>query len=354
MTRLVLPALRANDTLGFLAALGVLALCEDGLRVRARLGWEGPDGAAVLDVPFEDTPELVTALGNLAANWRALGQLTPAADPALISAKPRKGAARTTIDEPGVENRTAANPDPMKTINASAAINRYHSMQDREMLQDGPDSRWLLALVSQLVPAVRGGAFRRLTPLYSPSGQMTLAQIYRDFLGVEQISRPAALEEALHGWRRATGPKAGAGANLDSRAFVNGVDSSSAKTANRHVPGATWLALQSAAWFSHVGNGLSGEAVAWTYPPGGAKLRWPVWSPQLTPDAVRVLLAHPAVRWIAPSAKESAKAKEGRRAQAQRERQRGVLGVCALYEAGRGAFSQSAGPLQPPVLLWQA
>lgn len=345
MTRLVLPALRANDSLAFLAVLGLVALCEDGLRVPVRLGWEASDGSAVLDAPFQDVSELVTAIDDLAAAWRTDARLTPGLDPALISA-PLDGQARKALEDAGAL-------DPMK-MQAAAAVGRFQVMQDFEMHQAGPDARWLSSLVGQLSPASRGESICRLTPLYSPSGQMTLLQLYRDFLHAEQRSHPTAISEALLGWRRVKGPNQGAGANLDSRALIDGAGSSGPKPANRHVPGATWLALQSAAWFTQVGDGVTGEAVAWTYPRGGGRLRWPVWSPLLSPAAVRVLLAHPAVRWAQPSTGVGSRAEQGRKTQARRARDRGVLGVLALYEARRRPLSKSAGPLQPPVLLWQA
>jgi len=340
MTRLVLPALRANDTLGFLAALGVMALCEDGLHVRSRLGWEGPDGCALLDAPFGDLEELATALGDLAATWHAEERLTSATDPALISA-PLGLKARNALDDAGAL-------DPMK-MPAAAALARFQGMQERELEQSGADAGWLTALVGQLTPAKRDAPERRLTPLYSPSGQMTLRQVYRDTLKTVG-RRPHFLTEALAGWLRVEGT----GANLDSRALVDAADASRGAAANRYVPGATWLALQAGAWFTQVGDGARGEAVAWTYPRGGGRLRWPVWTRLLSPDAVRVLLAHPAIRWAEASFKDDAKARQSRDMQARRVRERGVLGVVALYDARRRALSKSAGPLQPPVLLWQA
>lgn len=340
MTRLVLAALRADDSLGLLAALGLLALCEDGLSVPARLGWDGPDGRAVLDAPFADPQELATALGDLAAEWQAEERVTPATDPSLITA-PLGAKARKALEDAGAL-------DPMK-MPATTAVNRFQGMQERELQQPGADAGWLTALVGQLTPAKRDASERRLTPLYSPSGQMTLRQVYRDTLETV-VRRPHFLAEALSGWLRVEGT----GANLDSRALIDAADASSGIADNRYVPGATWLALQSAAWFPQVGDGLSGEAVAWTYPRGGGRLRWPVWTPLLTPDAVRVLLAHPAVRWAVPRAGDDAMARRSRETQARRGRERRVLGVCALYEARRRALSKSAGPLQPPVLLWQA
>lgn len=340
MTRLELSAIRANDSLGFLAALGLLALCEDGLGASARLGWEGPDGCAILQAPFADTDELAAALGDLAAAWRLAGRLAPGTDPTLISA-PLGAKERKALEDAGAL-------DPMK-MQPAAAVNRFQFMQDRELQHPGPDPGWLTALVGQLSPAKRDAPERRLTPLYSPSGQMTVRQVYRDTL--ETVGRrPDFLGEAMTGWLRVEGT----GANLDSRALVDAADASGGVAANRYVPGATWLALQSAAWFTQVGDGATGEAVAWTYPRGGGRLRWPVWTPLLPPAAVRVLLTHPAVRWSAPLTGDDARARQSRKAQGRRARERGALGVCALYEARRRPLSKSAGPLQPPALLWQA
>ena len=347
MTRLALPALRADDSLGVLAALGLLALCEDGLGVAARLGWEGPDGSAVVEAPFDSSEELAAAVAELAATLRAEERLTPGVDPALISA-PLGNKERKQLDDAGAL-------DPMK-MSADSAVRRFQSMQDRELDSRGPDAGWLVALIGQTTAAKRDAAERRLTPLYSPSGQMTLRQIYRDALETVD-KRPDVIREALVAWRR----EKGTGANLDSRALVDAADASGGVAANQHVPGATWLALQSAPWFTQVGDGAAGEAVAWRYPRGGARFRWPVWRPLLSPSAVRLLLAHPAVRWAdqppsrgLSSAKVKARTEQYRSMQNRRARERRVLGVCALYEARRKALSKSAGPLQAPVLLWQS
>lgn len=331
MTRLKLPALRANDSLGVLSALGLLEVCTSGLRVQARLGWSGPAGVAVVAVPHTSVAELAEALAEYAASLSLAGRLTPADDPALIT-PPLGTMARKQLEDAGAL-------DPMR-MTADGAVRRFESLQREEIDGSGSvDASWLTAMVGQLSLAKRDAPERRLTPLYSPSGQMTMHQLFRDSLA-DVTRRPAALDEALEGWRRV----AGAGANLDSRALVDAADAAGGKPANRHVPGATWLALQSAPWFTQVGDGVTGEACCWSYPRGGARLRYPVWTPLLTPAAVSVVLSHPAVRWQ-PAAGES-------RARTAVE-QRRALGVCALYEARRRALSKSAGPLQPPELLWQ-
>lgn len=206
------------------------------------------------------------------------------------------------------------------------------------------DASWLTALVGQLSLAKSDAPDRRLTPLYSPSGQMTMHQLFRDTLG-EVVKRPAVLVEALSGWRRVKGT----GANLDSRALIDAADAPRGEAANRHVPGATWLALQSAPWWTQVGDGVTGAAVGWRYPRGGGRLRYPIWTPLLSPAAVRVILTHPAVRW-----QEAARTASQQAAARRSLEQRRALGVCALYETQRRALSKSAGPLLPPELLWLA
>ncbi len=319
MTRLVLPALRGDDTLGFLAALGLLELCDSGLHVPVRLGWEGPGGAAMLEAPYDDVDALASAVGQFATALSAEGRLIPGTDVSLI--RPPLGThARRAMEDPG-------SLDPMR-LPISPAIARFQAMQDAETSDAARvDARWLTALVNQVAPAKRDASDRRLTPLYSPSGQMTLHQLYRDALEAVE-SRPGLLHEALSGWRRYPG----AGANLDSRALVDAAEASRGKSANREVPGATWLALQSVPWFTQVGDGIRGETAGWLYPRGGALLRWPIWRPLLDPEAVRVLLSHPMVTAdvLAP---ETA-----------------VLGVCAVAQAGRRALSKSAGPLQSPTV----
>lgn len=331
--RLKLPALRANDSLGVLAALGLFEVCTSGLGVEARLGWSDPAGFAVMSSPFTDLAQLAAAVAAYATDLSRTGRLTPADDPALIT-PPLGTQARKQLEDAGAL-------DPMKML-ADGAVRRYQTLQDRELDGSGSvDAGWLTALVGQLSLARRDSPERRLTPLYSPSGQMTMYQLFRDALaGV--VTRPAVLTEALSGWRRVKGT----GANLDSRALIDAADAAGGEAANRHVPGATWLALQSAPWFPQVGDGVTGEAVGWHYPSGGARFRYPVWTPLLGPSAVRVVLSHPAVRWrpaaLTPTRRDTA------------AEQRRALGVCALYEAGRRALSKSAGPLQPPDLLWQA
>jgi hypothetical protein len=167
-----------------------------------------------------------------------------------------------------------------------------------------------------------------LTPLYAPSGQMTVFQLFRDALS-EVTKRSACLDEAFTGWRRFKGT----GANLDSRALVDGAQASGGQADNQAVPGATWLALQSLPWFAQTGDGRTAEATGWARGRGGSALRWPIWTALLDVPAIQVVLSHPE---LGPTPASPSL---------------GIVGVC---EARRRALSKSAGPLQPPVVLWSA
>lgn len=116
MARLELPALRANDSLGVLAALGLLELCRSGLKVDARLAWSGPDGAAVMNVPFAGIPEFADVLASYAIELGRTGRLTPAMDPGLIT-PPLGTKARQKLEDAGAL-------DPMK-LPADGAVRRF-------------------------------------------------------------------------------------------------------------------------------------------------------------------------------------------------------------------------------------
>jgi hypothetical protein len=338
MTRpLTLPALRSDDTLGFLAALGVLQLCRHSLSVETTLRWDGLGGAAVLESSFDDVKSLADALASTATDWCQAGRLTPASGPVIRQALSTK--ARAALEDAGAL-------DPMR-LHVQGAVDRFATQQDSEVLHpDAVDAAWLCALVGQLSPAKRGEPERRLTPLYSPSGQMTLYQLYRDARD-DVCRRPGVMLEALVDWRR----HPGTGANLDSRALVDASAATGGKPSNRAVPGATWLALQALPFFLQTGDGSRGEVTSWPRhgKRGGLGLRWPVWTPPLDVAAVRVLLAHPVLADLATSvtpARDDAKRKAAQQAEA--------LGICAVLRSSRKALAKSAGALQPPDLIWMA
>ncbi|MEX2290352.1 MAG: hypothetical protein WD794_08515 [Mycobacteriales bacterium] len=321
MTVLRLPALRSDDTLGFLAAIGTVELCSTALGWNVRLGWERLGGAALLDAPVGTVHDLAASLLGVAVKLNGEGRLVPGVEAGLI---PK---ALSTLER----RKQSLALDPLK-MTPEIAVRRFAGLQEGDLPGAGTDARWLAALVAQCAPAPTATAGeRRLTPLYAPRGMMTLFQLFRDSLS-EVTNRPELLEQALLNWRR----DEGTGADLDARWLRDGAAASRERksgTDNQAVLGATWLALQSLPWFTQTGDGRLAEATGWVRGRGGSALRWPVWTALLDVPAIQVVLSHPE---IGPTPASPSL---------------GVVGVC---EARRRALSKSAGPLQPPVVLWSA
>lgn len=329
---LELTALRGDDTLGFLAALGLQELCSTALARPASLGWDAVTLHARLDVPYDTTDTLAAALAGLAGSWIEEGRLTPTDDLQLIR-PPLTTRVRKAMDEAGAL-------DPMR-METGEALARYGHQQGLDLAAVGTsDARWLAALVNQLAPVSRTDPKRRLSPLYSPSGQMTIHQLFRD-LRDEVARRPQALLEALIGWRRT----AGSGANLDARALVDSAAASGKQSENRHVAGATWLALQSIPMFLQSGDGRAGSTWGWARENRDTALVWPVWTSLLDRHAVEVLVAHPDVQLTPPTAAA---------ARQDWERRCAALDVIGLFAARRRPLSKSAGPLLLPTRRWSA
>lgn len=339
MTELRLAALRSDDTLGFLAALGVVELLRASGNESVKLGWEGIGGCAVLDVAHRSVGELAEGLVKIALELRAYQRLTPAVDPEMVPRASTAADRRTAVEKMAL--------DPLK-MTVQVAIARFRQLQSAE--QDHPNSVdpwWLTGLVNQLAAAnPRESDIRRLTPLYAASGQMTVHQLLRESLD-DVLRRPGRVLEALVGWRR----EPGTGANLDDRALVDAVAGSAGTAENRAVLGACWLALQAIPWFTQVGDGVHGDAVLWTRGVGGSWLTWPVWGPPLDVPAMRVLFRHPIARHAPPPAKAPRLAWSVTDSQMRQAR---ALGVDGLLRAGRRALSKSAGPLRAPEILWRS
>lgn len=333
MTRITCDALRSDDTLGLLAALGIVQLCSSSLGGEVRLSWTDVGGPARLEVPFEDVKALAGHLSGLARQMDESGQVLPCADPGPVgpASSPAERRARRQEGRP-------APLDPAK-LSPEEGVVAYGQMRRAEVDRgDLESARWLSALVNQLSVA-RSTGLCALTPLYSPSGQMTLYQLYRDHLK-EVVQSPGLLDEALVRWRR----RPGTGANLDTRALRDAVAGSSGQADNAAVVGASWLALMSVPFFRQVGNGRSApEAVGWQSEHGGPRLRWPVWTQPLDRAAIEVLLGHPSVAGLDMEGLQRARP---RTTNALRG-----LGVVAVCTSSRRPLSNSAGALQPPVVV---
>lgn len=320
MTGLVLPALRSDDTLGFLAALGVVELYASNLGVDVRLGWDGVGGAALLHGPHHTTDGVAAALASVVETMVASGRVLPCADAGPV--RPADRAARSAAAE---EERGKL--DPAHLLEAQA-VEVYARARAAEVSGDDDSARWIAALVNQLTDAPSTG-HRALTPFYAPSGQMTLHQLYSEHLH-KVHRRPQLLHEALTGWVRTDGET---GANLDGRALRDAVAGAAGIAVNAAVVGATWLALMAVPMFPQV-SGPKARAVGWEAPRRSKPaLRWPVWTQPLDRASVSVLLGHPALDELGP---------------APGNRSLEALGVVAVCRSSRKELRNSAGALQPP------
>lgn len=349
MTRLVCPALRSDDTLGFLAALGLLELCSSALRLDARLGWEGLGGAAILDVDVDDIPALADLLHALAVTMAADGRVTPAPWAQVVPARLSK------LERDALKAELGKEMPPNDTLRmpATRAADHYGQAQARELDPSGGDplsARWVVALVSQLASDAKA---RRIAPLLPMSNQMTAHQQLRAFRDVV-VAKPNVLSEALVHWRRVGDePKhkgIGAGAYLDSRALRDAVTTGSGEPDNLAVPGATWLAMNAIPFFPQVGEARRGRAVGWAAVRGhGFELVWPVWTRTLDRAAVSCLLSHPAIP-IAVSSKDRRPSSTTveRKVRERRARELVALGVLAICRSHRRPLSNSNGVLLPP------
>lgn len=331
MPVLDVPALRSDDPLGFLAALGLVETCSTALGLEARLGWRGLGDVALLSSDFSTVDELASELHALASRLAAEGRVVPPPEPSLVRKRLSDAERKAKIEAKGFKPPN----DPMR-MEIEDAISSYAALQGAELQGEPTGARWLVGLLGQLSPIDKSGAapYCDVTPLYAPAGQQTMHQLYEKYVRLVARS-PQLMHEALVGWRRSPSDS---GANLDWRDIRDATATSSGTSENAGVPGATWLALQSAPFFRLVGDGVHGDATGWvkTSPRGRPrKLRWPVWSPLLDPTAISVLLEHSEVRKDAP---------EPGRLRALR--------VVAILESSRRSSGNSDGPLRPARVAW--
>jgi hypothetical protein len=332
MSTLVLPALRSDDPLGFLAALGIVEILrtEAGIREdELALGWEGVGGAALIEVPYAGVSELVDAVYAAASRMRAEGRLVPARSPEMI---PR---VLSDQERTEVESRTGVKP-PFDTIRMSRAESASRYVAYGDGIEEA-DVRWLCGLVDQC-STFPGEPTAHVTPLYAPMGRQRMRQLYEAKLAAV-VDRPELLREACLMWRRS--PR-DAGANLDRRAQRDGSVTTDGRPRNAAVTGAEWLALQAAVWFRL--GGVRDRPTAWgwvpTRPRGRPRaLLWPVWRMPLDVMGVEVLLTHPLVRRVGRGVRV-------------RDREMQALGVAAVLRADRAVLTNSDGPLGPARVLW--
>lgn len=336
MTDIALPALHSDDSLGFLAALGVMELLSNVEGLEVGLGWRGLGGEAVLRSTLDDADAVADRLRDVALRMRDEGKLVPASRsliPPRLTPAERRARKAAGIDEKN---------DPLRGTPAMVA-DRLKAAAVLERDGDRASARWMAGLLTML--AVDRVGTGLMTPLYAPAGQQVLSQLLGDYLA--KASEPGLLQEALVGWRR----RPDSGANLDYRDLRDGAWSPRGEPENAAVPGAAWLALMAIPLFRQIGTGRRGEVVGWHRDRRAVRARtlvWPVWSAPMSLTAIEVLLAHPDVRGAAGL--------ETTTVQPQRRSDHGrllaALGVEAVCTASRSPLGNADGPLRSTQVVW--
>ncbi len=334
MTTLSLPALKSDDPLGFLASLGILEVLRSEVGVAESelgLGWEGVGGSALIEAPFASVSALAESLQSAAEEMHREGRLVPARltelIPQTLSDRQRQAYQQRTGTKPPFDSAR------MSRAESAARLARLSVRSSQT------DERWLCALVDQCSTFPGDdGSVAHLTPLYAPMGRQRLRQLYEAKLDAV-ASHPNLLLEACLMWRR--DPR-DAGVNLDRRAQRDASVTTNGQPGNSAVPGAEWLALQSAPWFRL--GGLRNRPFAWGWVQARTRGRprslvWPVWNRVLDPVAIEVMITHPLVR----------RAGMG---EPVRDRDLRALGVLAVLRADRTVLKNSDGPLGAASVVW--
>lgn len=327
---ITLPALRGDDALGFLAAVGLVSLSEQGEIPPLRLAWTTSAApVAFVEGDMDSIEELSDALGGVLGRLEERGAVLPGVNADFPSRKKGSG------------------PDPMRmpVANMAAIYGDVAALRHDGHGSEGWTARWLLALCGQMAVDAKGVA---LTSFYAPTGQMSLrASLFEKTMkAVRDVAGP---EDALIGWRR-TDPKLKYdGANFDERAKRDAGVTTWGEAANQGAPSPTWLATMGLRFFPVTDDGAKATTVGWQrvrlYPGYTHRsLIWPIWGPALDPPAIRTLLAHPALEVIE------------NRGDVKMVRSRGLeaLGVTGVFGSSRRTLSQGDGPLGPALCIWSS
>jgi hypothetical protein len=340
MSTLVLPALRSDDPLGFLAALGIVEILrtEAGIREdELALGWEGVGGAALLDAPFDTVAQVSSRLHEAALHMRSEGRVLAGV---LAHLPPRRLA---KAERQARKERTGGKDlpvDPFRALARTEVSLEYRKAAEGAVHGSvGNGGRVLCGLISQTATLPKS-PYAAVTPLLALTGQQTARQVCEGLVA-DVVGDTKAFEHALVAWRRTRGS---AGANLDWRAVRDAAVRTDGASEPAAAPAVEWLALQSVGWFRL--SGWRGRPTSWGWLPRGdadrdARLRrlfWPVWRSRLDPFALEVLLSHPEVRAAAHGRADSSRLRR--------------MGVLAVLDVVRRRGENSDGPLGPARVLW--
>jgi hypothetical protein len=306
MSQLALRALRGDQPLAFLAALGVARLAQEDCGRATRLGWpQGPRNGAAIEVDGVSTvDELAEILFGVVATMQRDDQLIPN----IGDFPPRKD---------------AAGFDPFKALGRSEL--RALAVGCRS---DNSRARWIAGVL-----AVGGDpehkSFKKSAGLLT-TNKTTAVDRYLSH-SRDSIDDSQALRFAMLSWRRRTGSNPAA--YLDPSAVRDAGSTNADETPNYADPAAVWLALMALPLFPVVGrdNG-STSTTNWARRKRSSVLTWPTWSLMLPLAAIGPLLSHPSV--ARPSERCAA------------------LGISAVFESIRQPGTNAEGPLAAADQVW--
>jgi hypothetical protein len=265
MDEVVMPGLEAVNPLGFLAALGTLAVCQRQHPERCvRLSWTDTAVPTPTLHGMRDLEDLVAAILDDKTRWgRSVALDWPLDGPAWTDVKVK-------ADEVRIWLQSARDTSPT-------------------------DGGRALSLISALVAevSVDNSEAAKPTDLHFTAGRMRFLKIARQLRDALDEDR---LLEALQGpWRYDAAEPSLLWDATDDRIYALSAVNPAADT-KLTVPGADWLALMGLTFLPVVGT------VGRTLTPGcsgswhrGGTFSWPVWRPPLEADVVPSLLTLPDV-----------------------------------------------------------
>lgn len=265
MTIVNLPALDGRTPLGFLAALGLTRLLDVHTDDSPRLSWSRDDYTAQLHTTR-------TSIESMVADLRKIVDGIP--EGGVLPGVP------TNLPPPGeAPDRLRVAPGALRAL-----VNELAPDPDREV------EAWLSSLITDL--SLDSNSRADISMMTAPSGKQSMRTMLEKPLNLVR-DHPECLVEALVGWRRRSGTT---GEYLDHRVLFDGADSGVGKSAERGVPGATWLALMSYPLLRTTALGAEPVTTGWHRRRREPSLFvYPLWEAPLDQHAVIALLEHPVM-----------------------------------------------------------
>lgn len=261
-----LPAIDGRSPLGFLASLGLLRLLHQAGVDPLRLSFSPGSATALLHSPLGSIDQVCERLEHLVLTSQT-GVVIAGSDPKFPLPAGR-------------------NADPMRRRREEFR----GLLAEMAAIDEQACREWMPFLFTDLTVDSQGRA--DLTPFCAPSGKQNLRTFFeKPFSAVR--ANPALIREALLGWRRVDGFT---GEYLDHRVLNSAADDPGGRSAERGVPGATWLATMAIPLLRLSGDGERVQATLWHRVSARDFMIWPLWEQPLDCSAITVLIEHPSFR----------------------------------------------------------